>query len=579
MSFTPPLNVEQSATKLRQLMKDKGLDAFWITSFDPFLSEYTPPCECHRLWFTGFTGSMAEVLVTSTQIFLFVDGRYHEQADQEVDLNLVTVVKVPYGTGLTEALAQKIREEKYHLIGHELQRTPVAELKSWGSAFQWLGVDEQEYAAALGYADYPAREPIEEIPLRLAGRERLAKWSLMVQEKSALFLSTLDTLSWALNARAYHRPFQSSMKGLGLITRNKALVVIDPESPLAEGWDTVAEVEWVRASLHDQAALKGLFSAFLERERVDTVASFPNGLTVFFDELLTTLGKTRVDEEGSPWKWQAVKNAAELDAFRDSFKLASGVIAQSLGQVAKELQAGQELTEFDVRATLENTYTASGARGLSFRTIAGVGENGSIIHYGKSSKTRVIKPSELILVDSGAYYEAGFATDTTRTFLSRDEAQPWQIEIYTLVLKGLIALSRARFREGTEGGELDRLARSPIEAGGHHYAHGTGHGVGVLVHEGGYKIAPNSKVPMRANLVGSLEPGIYLPGRGGVRLENVAIVKQCTDDPQWLCFESLTWVGFDHRLIDRQALSSEECAWLDDYEQECQRRGTSFFSP
>jgi Xaa-Pro aminopeptidase len=173
-------------------------------------------------------------------------------------------------------------------------------------------------------------------------------------------------------------------------------------------------------------------------------------------------------------------------------------------------------------------------------------------------------------------FEAGLATDTTRTFLSKGQALDWQKEIYTSVLKGLIQLSMARFPIGIHGGELDDLTRAPIKAKGYNYAHGTGHGVGILVHEGGYKIAPKSTTPIVVDTVGSLEPGIYLTGLGGVRLENIAIVRECADKKGFAEFETLTYVGFDHRLIIEQELNEAEKSWLQAYESRCVELGTSF---
>ena len=252
------------------------------------------------------------------------------------------------------------------------------------------------------------------------------------------------------------------------------------------------------------------------------------------------------------------------------------MISRSLSNTAKDLVRGLKLSEACVKERLEADYTASGALGLSFSTIAGVGANSSVIHFSQSSKEREIKASEIVLVDSGVYYEAGLATDTTRTFLSYGEALPWQKEIYTLVLKGLIQVSKARFPVGTWGAQADALARAPIREAGFDYSHGTGHGVGILVHEGGYRLTPTSTMPLVPGVVGSLEPGIYLPGKGGVRLENVVIVELCPDDSKMVQFRPLTWVGFDHRLINHAWLDPKEMEWLKNYEGECARLGTLF---
>jgi Xaa-Pro aminopeptidase len=187
----------------------------------------------------------------------------------------------------------------------------------------------------------------------------------------------------------------------------------------------------------------------------------------------------------------------------------------------------------------------------------------------------MLRPNELILLDSGGFYESGYATDCTRTILSGGIPTTKQKEIYTLVLKGLLQVQNAVFAPGTNGACLDALARQPMLKFGYTYAHGTGHGVGVNVHEAGYSITPMSQLPMREGLIGSVEPGIYLPGIGGVRLENVVVVEKHPAHQHLLHFRPLNFVGFDHQLIDYDLLTPDEKKWLVDYEKECELRGTT----
>jgi Xaa-Pro aminopeptidase len=208
-----------------------------------------------------------------------------------------------------------------------------------------------------------------------------------------------------------------------------------------------------------------------------------------------------------------------------------------------------------------------------------VGPNGSIIHYGNHSDEIIIKENDMILLDSGGYFDGGWATDTTRTFLACDDAKkadPKMKEMYTLVLKGTLACQSAVFPEGTKGMVLDGLARNAMRKKGYDYAHGTGHGVGIHVHEPGVRISSISNLPMKEGQVVSIEPGIYVPGFGGVRLENVAYTERHPDYPKMLRFRSFVFIGFDPALIDMSMLNEEEKAYLDEYETECLKRGTSF---
>jgi Xaa-Pro aminopeptidase len=261
-----------------------------------------------------------------------------------------------------------------------------------------------------------------------------------------------------------------------------------------------------------------------------------------------------------------------------SFKRSDKAIFNTIKWVKDSIKASKRITELDLYHETSKKYDEQGSRDQSFNTIAGVGPNGSIIHYGNPSDQVLIKSDDMILLDSGGYFDGGFATDTTRTFFAgsaSDKADPKKIEIYTLVLKGLLACQNAIFPEGTKGIVLDGLARAPLRKKGYDYAHGTGHGIGIHVHEPGVRISSISNVPMKAGQAVSIEPGIYLPGFGGVRLENIVYVEKHPDYPGMLRFKTFVYIGFDPALVDMKLLNDEEKALLEDYEAECLKRGTS----
>ena len=184
----------------------------------------------------------------------------------------------------------------------------------------------------------------------------------------------------------------------------------------------------------------------------------------------------------------------------------------------------------------------------------------------------------MVLLDSGGYFESGFATDTTRTILAKKGATPHPtlMEIFTISLRGMLRLQNAVVQEGTSGYELDLLARAPIQEKGYDYAHGTGHGVGVYVHEGGIHFSPRSgQQYVRPRQVVSIEPGIYLPGFGGVRHENIVVVRSHPQRAGYVFFEPLTWIEFDEELVDRSLLSPQEEQWLDDYQAQSRAAGNS----
>jgi Xaa-Pro aminopeptidase len=284
------------------------------------------------------------------------------------------------------------------------------------------------------------------------------------------------------------------------------------------------------------------------------------------------------EKEGGLYGHQSVKEPVELKQMEASFRKADKAIFNTIKWVKDAVRAGKRVTELDLYHETTQKYKEQGAVEQSFNTIAGVGANGSIIHYGNPSDEVVIKDSDMILLDSGGYFEGGWATDTTRTFFadSSKKPDPKMKEIYTLVLKGTLAVQSAVFPEGTRGAVLDGLARAAMRKRGYDYSHGTGHGVGVHVHEPGVRLSTISSVPMKVGQVVSIEPGIYVPGFGGVRLENIAWVEKHPTYPGMLHLVPLVYIGFEPALIDQNLLNEEEKAILEAYEAECSRRGTSF---
>lgn len=259
---------------------------------------------------------------------------------------------------------------------------------------------------------------------------------------------------------------------------------------------------------------------------------------------------------------------------------ASRAKTRTLKWIADQRATGHAITEADVAATVERFYAEEADfQGLSFNTIAGAGANSSIVHYGTPNPQRVLNPGEFLLLDSGAQYASG-TTDDTRTLVIGDPT-PEQVECYTEVLKAHINCAMQRFPKGTTGAQLDGITRSTLWFAGLDYGHGTGHGVGAFlnVHEGPNGISKRVSEPLEPGMVTSIEPGFYKSGWGGIRIENLYIVKSLTPkddkpdaatkpDPnkiEWYGFESLTYIPFDQRLIDRDRLDARQREWLQQY--------------
>jgi Xaa-Pro aminopeptidase len=287
-------------------------------------------------------------------------------------------------------------------------------------------------------------------------------------------------------------------------------------------------------------------------------------------QLLNSVASIQIVEAVNPIeKMKACKNAIELEQMQHANLKASRAKTRVLKWISDRIAGGQTTTEADVAEAISGYYAEEeGFQGLSFNTIAGTGANGSIVHYGTPSAQAVLKPGDLLLLDSGAQFWGG-TTDDTRT-VSLGEPTPEQIERYTEVLKAHINCATQRFPKGTTGVQLDGITRSDLWMAGLDYGHGTGHGVGVFlnVHEGPNGISKRAYEPLEPNMINSIEPGYYESGWGGIRLENLYRVKNLSGDSepnQWYSFESLTYIPFDPKLIDRSRLNQRQRQWLDLY--------------
>jgi Xaa-Pro aminopeptidase len=256
---------------------------------------------------------------------------------------------------------------------------------------------------------------------------------------------------------------------------------------------------------------------------------------------------------------------------------ASAAIADTVRWVRGQLSEGQAVTEAAFQAVANQNYEDHGARDLSFHTISGVGANSAIIHYSGADETVFADTNDLMLLDSGGLYEGGFCTDTTRTFIAGGaSATPSdeQKRIYTLVLKGVLSGMSASFPKGTRGSFLDALIRAPLYSAGLDYAHGTGHGVGIHVHEPGVGIAPQASGVIEAGMVCSIEPGYYREGWGGIRIENVVVFEEHSENEGYLCSRPLNHVGFDVHLVDETLFTPDELRAYQNYQSVCATNGT-----
>ncbi len=571
---------------LRAAMHVHGLAAWIVPSADPHLSEYLPERWQGREWASGFTGSAGTLVVTAEVAGLWVDSRYWTQAEVQTAGTGIEVMKIAGSTspGHVEWLAEHLPPGS--VVGAD---GAVLSLAAARTLQEKLGAREIALRTELDLFDevWPQRPglpaaAVYEHPAPYAPTGRADKLARVLAEMDkagaqAHFVSTLDDIAWITNLRGADVSYNPVFAAHLLITGQSAELFI------GEGK--------VSPALREQLAADGLTLAPYD-QAARALAALPSNSTLLVDPRRITLAfrqavpqTVRVVEAINPSTLaKSRKSEAEIAFVRQAMEEDGAALAEFFAWFESAL-GRQRITEL----TIDENVTAARARrpGFvcpSFSTIAGFNANGALPHYRATEEAHAVigEPGRtgdgLLLIDSGGQYPFG-TTDITRV-VPVGKTTREQREDFTRVLKGMIALSRATFPRGTRSPTLDALARAPIWAGGIDYGHGTGHGVGYFlnVHEGPHGItphlAPEPQTALEPGMITSNEPGIYRPGRWGVRIENLVLTvpAEKTEFGEFLRFETLTLCPIDSRCIERDMLSADEIAWLNAYHAEVASR-------
>ena len=580
-SHAEPEKAGERLTALRARMEALGFAAFIVPRSDAFQNEYLPASEERLAWLTGFTGSAGLLIVLPEEAALFVDGRYTLQAAQQVDADVITVLPIAEHVP-AEWLAARLGQGDMAGVNPWLLTRAGAEryrkaLAKTGAALRAILPDPVEEI----WQDRPA-PPDAEIfahPLAYAGREsadKLAELRQAIARKGAevALITATDSVSWLFNIRSRAIPHNPVVLGFALVPaaeeERARLFLLSPNftDEARDALVAVADIvplEAITDALKELAGRRVLVDAHQTAEH-----------------LLATLeeaGAEIVTGQDPCLLPKACKNAVEQEGMRRAHVRDGVAMARFLCWL-EEAAADGAVDEIGAAVRLEQfrieTAEALGEElfDLSFGTISATGPHGAIVHYAVTTETnRRLQPGELYLVDSGGQYMDG-TTDITRTvFIGPPELRPTaeQKRHFTLVLKGMIALSRARFPEGTNGANLDVLARQHLWRAGLDYDHGTGHGVGAFlnVHEGPQNISRRGRAAFKPGMITSNEPGYYREGAYGIRIENLIL---CTEaevpeggERAMLGFETITLCPIDRRLIDMALLEREEREWLNAY--------------
>lgn len=508
------MSTEDKLRAVREWMDKEGLDALVVPADDPHGSEYLAEHWQCRKWLTGFTGSAGTAVVTKDRALLWTDSRYWLQAEEQLQGTEFQLMKDGVDTDIREWLDENCDNVRwsYNAPFDEIwkDRPSLPCSKAWIMSDEVAGVSAKE-------------------------KLHMLMCYLVEEGRQGMFISDLAEIAWMLNMRG----------------------------------DDIAYNPFIISFLYVDA--DGKHVLYVNEEQVAGISDylFELGVTVEpYDEELA-----QYSEDTPVAVWKSMKNPVEQEGFRQAHVRDGVAMVRFLMRLDEAIAQGKKVTELLVDKELTALRAEQpGFLSLSFETIAGFGAHGAIVHYEATEETDVeIAPDGLLLLDSGAHYDCG-TTDITRTIAvgtPTDEER----RVYTLVLKGHLQLQAMHFPVGTTGLQLDTAARASMWREGYDFGHGTGHGVGHVlgVHEGPVQIRKNHRadtiLPIVEGQVLTDEPGIYVEGKFGVRIENclLSVGAGETQFGQFLKFEPLTLCPYDRNLILPEILNEEERLWLNEY--------------
>ena len=553
---------------LRSAMKEAGVDAFLIPRADAHRGESVPASEARLAYITGFTGSAGLAVVGLKKAGLFVDSRYTLQAPAQTDTTRIKIHEWLLG-GLSPQVADYV--PKGGTIAYDAWLHTPGEIRDLAAKLEGRArlVPGANLVDSI-WSDRPAApvSTIEFLGHNRAGQTAADKVAeiqkaITADHADAVVLTLPESICWLLNMRGRDVPNTPFVLGFAIVPKKgEPTLYLDPAKITNEVKAALAGVAKVASSKTLTAALARLGKA--GKSVMIDPATAPEAIVATLKET----GARLIEKRDPVLLPKSRKNQAELAGMREAHMLDGVALAKFLAWFDEAAPQGG-LTETGIVTALEafrrEEETCVDA---SFDTISGAGPNGAIVHYRVTEKTdRKLSPGEIMLVDSGAQYLSG-TTDITRA-LSTGKASDEERDRYTRVLKGMIAISLARFPKGTTGAQIDILARQFLWQAGLTYNHGTGHGVGAYlgVHEGPVGISPRYTTPFEAGNVISNEPGYYKTGAYGIRIENLITVVESAEFPGYMEFETLTLAPIDKRLINKSLLTEAEQAWLNTYHQ------------
>ena len=564
--------IELRLARLRELMKREHLSAFIFPSTDAHQSEYVADHWRGREWISGFNGSAGTAVVTMKSAALWTDSRYFLAAEEQLEDTEYQLMRLKMeGTPtITEWLGKELQDVQSPEVGLDGMVNSYNYVKDLSYSLRKLGgitlrtnLDPLEQIWE-NRPSLPAN-PVEIQPLEYAGETLASKVvrirkSLRELHADGMLVSALDDIAWTLNLRGTDVHCNPVFVSYLLIESDKVSLFVDDNKLSPE----------VKQYLQDNQV--SLYKYNKVEKCLESYSEY--NILLDGDETSYYLWKTVKCQEivaaASPIPaMKAVKNKAEIEGYRSAMLKDGVAMVKFLKWLKPAVEAGGQ-TEISIDEKLTSLRAEQKLfRDISFDTIAGYAQHGAIVHYEATPETDVVlKPEGLILIDSGAQYQDG-TTDITRTIALGAVSEEMK-HIYTLVLKAHIQLELVKFPDGASGTQLDAVGRECMWREGYNFLHGTGHGVGsyLCVHEGPHQIRMEwMPTPLRAGMTLTDEPGLYLAGKFGVRIENTVLISDymSTEFGKFLQIEPLTLCPIDTTPIDVDMLLPEEIDWLNAY--------------
>lgn len=580
-SATAPVAASRLAA-LREAMQRQGVDAWWLPSSDPHHSEYLPKHWSGREWLSGFDGSVGTLVVTQQEAGVWVDSRYFVQAETQLEGSGISMMKLTQGQAAAPIrwLAEQLPAGA--TVGYDAQVVSLAHARQMDDI---LGAADIVQRGDLDLLDevWTDRPELPSAPIRAhatqyldeSRAQRLAGVREAMAEHGADWhlISTLDDIAWLLQLRGADVGFNPVFLAHLLVGRDSATLFVAPGKLDSE----------LSASLANDGIQISDYSDWSS-----ALAALPTSQTTLIDPARLSLGTRQALPDAMPvieafqpsTLAKGCKTDHELGWVRQTMETDGVALCRFFAWLDKALAAGELVTELTIDERLrEQRQRAETFVCESFNTIAAFNANGALPHYHATEEAHsVIEGDGLLLIDSGGQYHGG-TTDITR-MVPVGQVSDAQREDCTLVLKGMIALSRARFPLGIAAPRLDAIARAPLWATGRDYGHGTGHGVGYFlnVHEGPQVISSGAPTAahtaMQPGMITSNEPGVYRLGQWGVRIENLVANRPAPESEfgDFLEFETLTLCPIDTRCLNLELLDGDEIQWLNAYHAEVRER-------